>query len=328
VSLAGRLLPALLLALGGWAALGGCAALAPERVPLARTPVELTQTAFHPQQAYQCGPAALATVLEASGVAVAPEALAPAVYLPGRRGSLQVELLAAVRRHQRLAVTLAPTPAAVVAQLQAGRPVLVLQNLASSLVPVWHYAVVVGYRPEQDQFVLRSGRDRRRLVSRGRFEATWRRADHWAVVVLDPATPATGLEPDAYLQAAADLESTGAHQAALRAFRSAAAAWPERAMPLLGQANNLYHLGRLDQAEAVYRRLVTRHPEQPVAVHNLAMLLVERGRACEATAVVGVGTPADHELVRAARRAVAEACPAPGSKAPDLLGSGATGQRG
>jgi hypothetical protein len=33
-------------------------------------------------------------------------------------------------------------------QLEAGRPVLVLQNLALKLWPQWHYAVVVGYLPE------------------------------------------------------------------------------------------------------------------------------------------------------------------------------------
>lgn len=61
-------------------------------------PVRLESVPFYPQQAYQCGPAALAGVLGAAGATIDPETLAPQVYLPGRRGSLQAELVAAARR--------------------------------------------------------------------------------------------------------------------------------------------------------------------------------------------------------------------------------------
>ena len=37
--------------------------------------IELSGTPFFPQEEYQCGPAALATVLNAAGVAVAPDDL-------------------------------------------------------------------------------------------------------------------------------------------------------------------------------------------------------------------------------------------------------------
>ncbi|TVP53451.1 MAG: hypothetical protein EA349_13665, partial [Halomonadaceae bacterium] len=65
--------------------------------------VELRDTSFHPQQAYQCGPAALATLLQSSGVRDAdPDTLKNQVYLPDRQGSLQTELLAATRRADRV----------------------------------------------------------------------------------------------------------------------------------------------------------------------------------------------------------------------------------
>ena len=55
--------------------------------------LELTAVPFHPQELYQCGPAALATVLNWSGEQVRPSALVDEVYLPGRQGSLQLEML-------------------------------------------------------------------------------------------------------------------------------------------------------------------------------------------------------------------------------------------
>ena len=62
--------------------------------------VELDATPFFPQARNECGPAALATVLGASLVAVTPEELEKRVYLPGRRGSLQIEMQAAPRAYR------------------------------------------------------------------------------------------------------------------------------------------------------------------------------------------------------------------------------------
>lgn len=56
---------------------------------------ELLETPFFPQDAYQCGPASLAMVLNSQGVEVSPQHLQALVYLPQRKGSLQAEMLAA-----------------------------------------------------------------------------------------------------------------------------------------------------------------------------------------------------------------------------------------
>lgn len=293
--------------LGVWLLLtAGCAVFQPPPEPLSTAPLELTATPFFPQQDYLCGPAALATVLGASGRDVHPDDLIGALYIPERRGSLQVELMAAARRHGRLAIELPGGLPAIVEQLEAGRPVLVLQNLAIDFWPVWHYAVVIGYRPEPDQFLLRSGRERRKTLGRGRFAATWDRADRWALLVLDPDAAPRGVPPRAYLQAAADLENVGAYEPALRAFRAAVTAWPEEVMAGLGVANNLYYLGRHDAAMDAYRRLLASHPDHAVAVHNLAMLLLEAGRPCEAQALMR-RADAEGPLLDTARRAVARA---------------------
>ncbi|HKB52378.1 MAG TPA: hypothetical protein VKD22_00145, partial [Ramlibacter sp.] len=90
------------------ATLAGCAQLVPQTIAL-RTgwpkgvpqTVELRNVPFFPQKEYECGPAALATVLASSGVAVTPDPLVKDVYLPARRGSLQLEMLAAARRYGR-----------------------------------------------------------------------------------------------------------------------------------------------------------------------------------------------------------------------------------
>src|SRR5690606_37665875 len=144
-------------------ALGACAA-DPFRTPETaawRSPVELEDTPFFPQEKYQCGPAALATVLASSGVDVRPEVLTPRVYVPERGGSLQPEMLAASRDFGRLPYVIEPNLPSLLAEVAAGRPVLVLQNLGVRFAPAWHYAVVVGFSPETGEIVLRSGTQRR-----------------------------------------------------------------------------------------------------------------------------------------------------------------------
>jgi uncharacterized lipoprotein len=60
-------------------------------------PVLLKRVPFFAQELYQCGPAALATVLAVSGIGVRPADITPLVFVPGREGSFQVEMLAATR---------------------------------------------------------------------------------------------------------------------------------------------------------------------------------------------------------------------------------------
>src|SRR6267143_388496 len=136
-------------------ALGLDPATAKDRVAGLTERVELTQVPFFPQSEYQCGPAALATALASFGVKVTPEDLVPQVYLPERKGSLQIEMMAAARRHGMVSYQLAPRFEDVLRELSAGNPVIVLQNLGFG--GGWHYAVAVGYDYSYGDLILRSG---------------------------------------------------------------------------------------------------------------------------------------------------------------------------
>jgi len=239
--------------------------------------VELTAVPFFPQEAYQCGPAALATLLVASGVETTPEALTGQVYLPARRGSLQVELIAAARRAGRVAYPLAPRLEAPLREVAAGHPVLLLQNLGLSWLPQWHYAVLVGYDLEAGQVVLRSGRERRRVVPLSLFERTWRRGGHWAVTVLAPHRLPLTAEERGYLQAVLPLEAQGRWETARAAYAAALGRWPKSAAAAMGLSNALYALGERGAAEEQLRTLLEYRPDYAPAHNNLGQILLERG---------------------------------------------------
>lgn len=245
--------------------------------------VELETVPFYPQELYQCGPAALATTLTHAGVATTPEALVPQVYLPGREGSLQAEMLAAARRHDRVAYRLAPRLEQVLQEVAAGTPVLVFQNLAFAFAPRWHYAVVVGYDLPREEIILRSGTTRRLDTTLSNFERTWARGEYWAMVTL-PADrlPATAAE-ERYVAAVAALERVSA-AAAQRAYATALERWPRNLVARIGLGNAAYALRDLPAAEAAYREATRHHPGAADAWNNLAQTLLERGRREEATA--------------------------------------------
>jgi hypothetical protein len=250
------------------------------------TAVELTATPFHPQDRYQCGPAALATVLQSAGVAVTPEALVDEVYLPARRGSLQAELIAATRRRDHVAYEIEPAFMALLREVAAGRPVLVLQNLAIDALPRWHYAVVIGYDAAADRLVLRSGTTARQLMSRRRFDSSWRRAGRWGVVVSRPAEPPVTAVPLRWLRAAADLDVTQRRGAARAAQQAAVERWPESALAAVALANGQLADGDAVAAERSLHAAVARGAADAIVYNNLADLRGARG--CRSAALQAI----------------------------------------
>lgn len=260
--------------------LAGCASRQPvitRLVPQATTAVELSDTAFFPQRDYHCGPAALATVLDASGISLPPEVLASRVYLPARQGSLQADLVGATRRAARIPYTIDPDLRALHAELDAGRPVLVLQNLGIGWLPVWHYAVVIGLDPNSDRVVLRSGTVRRHVVAADEFLRTWRLADDWALIVLRPGELPAEVDPDRYLKAVARGERYLRPTDRAAAYRAALKRWPDNPVARFGLAYALHRAGDLAGAESAYRALIESYPGHAVAYNNLADVLRMRG---------------------------------------------------
>jgi tetratricopeptide (TPR) repeat protein len=254
-------------------------AVTQQTVPAA---IELERTPFFPQQEYQCGPAALATVLVGSGVAVHPDELTPKVYLPGRLGSLQPELLAASREYGRIPYIIPPEFPALLAEVSRGRPVLVLQNLGVKRVPAWHYAVVVGFSRERGEVILRSGTDARRVTRAGVFANTWRRGGNWGVVALEPGElPATD-DSAGYLRAIAAAEAAARADLSEPSYAAAVKRWPDSSLAWLGLGNSAYARGEPATAEQMYRRALQIDSGSAAALNNLASAVADLGRCGEA----------------------------------------------
>jgi len=255
---------------------------------------EIASVPFYPQDEYQCGPAALAMALAWSGLEIQPADLTEKVYTASLHGSLQPAMIAGARRSGRLAYVIHGT-AELMREIAAGHPVIVLQNRGLSWVPVWHYAVAIGYDTPADEIILHSGLNARERTSMGVFQNTWARGENWGLLVLKPGQlPATAKEADV-LQAAIGLEKAQKPAAAIETYHAALSRWPQNMAAMMGLGNCYYALGDLKNSEAAFRQAAEAHPREGAAFNNLAHVLLDLGRRDDAIAAarraVAVGGP-------------------------------------
>jgi hypothetical protein len=257
-------------------AMAGCASVPPwpeMASDRASQPQGQLDVPFFPQERYQCGPAALATMLASQDISVTPDELVPQVYLPEREGSLKVELVAAARQYGMLVYPLESHLADILTEIDAGHPVLVMQNLGFEWFAQWHFAVVTGYDPAVEELILHTGTRKANRQSVSVFYRTWDRAGQWSAVILPPGDLPATAQPLPYLEAAADLEVTGQSDAAFHSYQAAAERWPDQPAARLGMGNIAFAEREWVKAIQYYETTVTSFPDLAHGWNNLAHAL-------------------------------------------------------
>ena len=187
-------------------------------------------------------------------------------------------MVAATRTYKFLPVRHDGRIESLLREIDAGNPVLVMQNLGLDLFPYWHYAVVVGYHMQEQTLILRSGTDKRLVRPFDNFERTWQRGGYWGLVIVPPhRIPATATA-DAYINSVIDMEQTGHLETANLAYRTAISRWPDSLVAHMGVGNTAYALRRYKESASAYRQLLELSPDTAEAWNNLAYALAQLGQ--------------------------------------------------
>ncbi len=239
---------------------------------------------FFPQTEHQCGPSATAMLLQFSGVEVTPEAMTEAVYSEKKSGSLQPSIIAAIRRNDRIAYEINDW-SGLLAELNAGHPVLVLENLALDFWPVWHYAVVIGYDSNTDEIILHSGTTSNEHVNARRFAFRWLRGNLWGVIALKPEEWPASADENTYLQALLGFERVNL-TAALLGYQQAVEHWPNSTKAWLGYGNAAISLKNYVTSVNAFEKATKLAPNLSGAWNNLALSYFYLGRKNEAQSAI------------------------------------------
>jgi len=235
---------------------------------------------FIKQQAGHCGPATLAMVLKWAGQDVSADGLASQVFTPGLKGSLQTDMISASRRRGMMAVPIEGLTA-LLAEVKAGHPVIVFENLSVSWWPQWHYAVIFGYDLPNHKVIMHSGPEAFKQWDIQTFERSWMLGNYWGLVVLPPDQLSATASELVHGTAASALESIGQTASAEQAYRRILQHWPKSLVAHVGLANIAFTRKNYREAVDLLRQASSDHPESKTVWHNLAIAEAERGRLKE-----------------------------------------------
>lgn len=136
---------------------------------------------FFPQEAYQCGPASLAGVLNYWEVNVSPEEIARQIYSPSAGGTLNLDMILYTEKKGMKAVHYKGSIEDIKKKIDAGYPMIVMVDLGFWVYQQNHFMVVVGY--DEDGIIANSGKEQHKLIPLMSFVRTWRRTNFWTLVI-------------------------------------------------------------------------------------------------------------------------------------------------
>lgn len=236
---------------------------------------ELKYVPFYAQEKYQCGPATLAMALNDAGVEVKPDDLVDQVFIPARKGSLQVEMLTSTRRHGLIAYELAPDLSDLLKEIDGGTPVIVLENNSFGFNKNWHYSTVIGYDLKEKIIIRRSGLNARETLPMNFFEFLWKSGGNWAMIAIPPDRLPATVTLERYTKAVLALEKSGQINAARVAYGTMIKRWPNSLAGQMGLGNTAYEMKDFNEAENAFFKATQDHPFAVAAFNNLAQVYIK-----------------------------------------------------
>jgi len=277
----------------GLLALSGCASLQTVRVapPAAPTGPGVRYLESVPpvaQTAYQCGPAALASVMRHWGRAGDADLIGRTLYRRGTRGVLNFMLAQYAHEQGFWAEIHEATPEALRAWLQRDVPPIVMLQVGPFWSPTYHFVVLRGFNDPAQLFYANTGQAETRAIRYAHFVTRSKRAGSWTLIICPPGRVTWTLSGDQAGELGLLLERAGRLDLAERRYGEALAARPTSVPVRFNLANVYLTTHRRPQAKAIYQALIKEQPGWGPASNNLAWIALEENRPQEAVRLIEV----------------------------------------
>jgi ABC-type bacteriocin/lantibiotic exporter with double-glycine peptidase domain len=136
---------------------------------------------FYPQEAYQCGPASLAAVLNFCGIAVTPDDIAADIFSSKAKGTLGIDMVLYARGKGLSAEQYSGGPEDLKRNIDAGNPVIILVDYGFWVYQKSHFMVLLGYN--EGGFIADSGKEHLKSIPQDELIRTWEKTKFWMLVI-------------------------------------------------------------------------------------------------------------------------------------------------
>ncbi len=143
---------------------------------------------FFNQEVYQCGPMALATVIDYrygrtdKGAWVTPEQIAPEIYSPTARGVLGIDLEIYARKHGFPFRQFDGKMRDLRDAIDQGTPPIIFVDYGLGFYQQGHFMVVTGYGP--GGIIVNDGHEQNRFILEKDLDRVWKKTGYWTFILL------------------------------------------------------------------------------------------------------------------------------------------------
>lgn len=226
------------------------------------------------QSAYQCGPAALESVLRHWGEPADAEGIAQSISSKGKRGVLNIALAQHMRKKGFWTQMQSSDTERLKGWVRRGVPPIVMLKVGPML---HHFAVVTGFREHPPVFYLNAGRASVEEIGAAQFDARWSRSGRWTLLVCPADKVDWPLSGRQTAELALLHEKRGDLEKAFRLYGAAAQKEPDNQSILFNLANIHLKAGRFREAAGLYERLAPNNPGWAELRNNLAWARLSQG---------------------------------------------------
>jgi len=161
--------------------LHSCAVVSNGNMPESRDNRIIDNVPFYAQEAYQCGPASLAGVMNYWKIDVTPDDIAKEIYSKSAKGTLNIDMVIYPQKKGLLAEQYSGNMKDLKKNIDAGYPLIVLVDYGFWAFQSNHFMVVVGYN--EDGVIVNSGKDKGKFIPEEDFIKTWEKTKFWTLVI-------------------------------------------------------------------------------------------------------------------------------------------------
>ena len=150
-------------------------------LPVSNHGAYIENVPFYAQETYQCGPAALAGVLNYWGVDVTPQEIAEEIFSESARGTLTIDMVLYVQRKGLQANYYKGGIEDIQIRIDDGFPVIILVDFGFMAYQVNHFIVVTGFN--EYGVVVNSGKHQGQILPWTDFEKAWKKTHYWTLLI-------------------------------------------------------------------------------------------------------------------------------------------------